>query len=129
MKYISRILFTLGLVLGLSACTEDAFETNVPGLPTKGDMSVNLTFALPDVEAQTRSMVSGEEQRVHTMQMVCFDANGGYLGIRNAEITPSITVDTGTIKGSVPQGTSRIHFIANRNLSIPLNEAVVHYME
>lgn len=125
MKYISRILFTLGLVLGLSACTEDAFETNVPGLPTKGDMSVNLTFALPDVEAQTRSMVSGEEQRVHTMQMVCFDANGGYLGIRNAEITPSITVDTGTIKGSVPQGTSRIHFIANRNLSIPLNEAVV----
>lgn len=125
MKYISRILFTLGLVLGLSACTEDAFETNVPGLPTKGDMSVNLTFALPDGEAQTRSMVSGEEQRVHTMQMVCFDANGGYLGIRNAEITPSTTVDTGTIKGSVPQGTSRIHFIANRNLSIPLNEAVV----
>lgn len=126
MKYISRILFTVGLVLGLTACTEDALETIGPKLPANGDMSVNITFAMPDVEAQTRSKVSGEEKRVHTMQMVCFDANGLYLGIRNAEITPDAgpTPDTGKIKGTVPQGTSRIHFIANRKLTIPLNAIV-----
>ncbi|MBE6290433.1 MAG: hypothetical protein E7100_09435 [Bacteroidaceae bacterium] len=129
MKYISRILFTVGLVFGLTACTEDAYETTVPELPAKGEMSVNLTFAMPDAEAQTRSMVSGVETLpVQTMQMVCFDANGLYLGIRNATITPTEVsgtfVDTGVIKGTVPQGTSRIHFIANRNLSIPLNATV-----
>ena len=75
MKYISRILFTVGLVFGLTACTEDALETVGPKLPDNGDMSVNITFALPDAEAQTRSKVSGTENRVHTMQMVCFDAN------------------------------------------------------
>lgn len=121
MKYISRILFTMGLAFSLTACTEDALETTIPELPAKGDISVNITFAMPDAEAQTRSKVSGEEKRVHTMQMVCFDANGLYLGIRNAEITPDETVDKGTIKGTVPQGTSRIHFIANRKLTIPLS--------
>lgn len=127
MKYISRILFTVGLVFGLTACTEDALETVGPKLPDNGDMSVNITFALPDAEAQTRSKVSGTENRVHTMQMVCFDANGLYLGIRKAEIFDAATsgVDTGKMKGTVPQGTSRIHFIANRNLTIPLNNATV----
>jgi len=126
MKYICRILFTLGVVFGLTACTEDALETIGPKLPANGDMSVNITFAMPDAEAQTRSKVSGEEKRVHTMQMVCFDAKGLYLGIRNAEITPDAgpTPDTGKIKGTVPQGTSRIHFIANRKLTIPLNASV-----
>lgn len=129
MKYISRILFTLGFVFGLSACTEDALETMGPNLPANGEMSVNITFAMPDGAAQTRSKVSGEEEFVHTMQMICFDANGGYLGIRNADINSDATEDpwkdTGTIKGTVPQGTSRIHFIANRDLSIPLLSANV----
>lgn len=126
MKYISRILFTMGLVLGLTACTEDAFETIGPKLPANGDMSVNITFAMPDATAQTRSLVSGMENRVHTMQLVCFDANGLYLGIRNATLEDQTTsgIDTGKIKGTVPQGTSRIHFIANRNLTVPLNANV-----
>lgn len=125
MKYISRILFALGLVFGLTACTEDALETVSPKLPDNGEMSVNLSFAMPDATAQTRSKVSGTENKVSTMQMVCFDANGLYLGIRNAEVTSdNATPDTGKIKGTVPQGTSRIHFIANRNLTIPLNANV-----
>ena len=129
MKYFSRILFTVGLVFGLSACTEDALETVGPKLPDNGDMSVNLTFVMPDAEAQTRSKVSGTETLpVHTMQMVCFDANGLYLGIRNAVVSSNgasgTFVDTGVIKGTVPQGTSRIHFIANRKLTVPLNAIV-----
>ena len=126
MKYIFRILFTMGLAFGLTACTEDAFETTVPGLPDKGEMSVNITFAMPDANVQTRSMVSGTENRVHTMQMVCFDANGLYLGIRVAELEGQATtgIDTGKIKGTVPPGTSRIHFIANRGLPETLDAIV-----
>ena len=86
---------------------------------------MQISFSMADKSVQTKSKVSGEEKRVHSMQMVCFDANGLYLGIRDAEaVTPSTTVDIGTIKGTVPQGTARIHFIANRNLTIPLSHTL-----
>ena len=91
-----------------------------------GDMTVNITAVVSGTTPATKSKVSGTENKVHTMQMVCFDANGLYLGIRNATVTSNdATPDTGKIKGTVPQGTSRIHFIANRNLSIPLLSNVV----
>jgi hypothetical protein len=74
-------------------------------------------------------MVSGTEKKVESMQLVCFDANGLYLGIRNADVTndnPTATgfYDSGIIKGTVPQGTARVHFIANRNLDMPLSHNV-----
>lgn len=89
-------------------------------------MTVNISAVVSGTTPATKSKVSGTENRIHTMQMVCFDANGLYLGIRNAEITPDAgpTPDTGKIKGTVPQGTSHIHFIANRKLTIPLNASV-----
>ena len=128
MKYISRLLFTVGLVFGLTACTEDAFDTTIPEFSANGEMSVNLTFTLSDATAQTRSKVSGTETTVTVMQLVCFDANGLYLGIRNADVTSNgasgTFFDTGIIKGTVPQGTSRIHFIANRGLTVPLSFSV-----
>lgn len=130
MKYISRILGILGIACFMTACTDDNFSVVTPELPSQGDVAVNIRMSFAGSSAQTRSMVSGDEQRVHTMQMVCFDANGQYLGIRDAEVNskgPNGTsmFDTGVfINGTVPQGTSRIHFIANRNLSIPLSFSV-----
>lgn len=125
MKYISRLLAFVGMACGLAACSEST-EFIDPNGPQPGDMTVNIAFEMPQVSPRTRSMVSGTENRVHTMQMVCFDANGLYLGIRNAEIEPDAgpTPDTGKIKGTVPQGTAHIHFIANRNLTIPLSHNV-----
>ena len=114
----------------MTACTDDNFSVVTPELPSQGDVAVNIRMSFAGSSAQTRSMVSGDEQRVHTMQMVCFDANGQYLGIRDAEVNskgPNGTsmFDTGVfINGTVPQGTSRIHFIANRNLSVPLSFSV-----
>ena len=128
MKYISRILGILGIACFMTACTDDNFSVVTPELPSQGDVAVNIRMSFAGSSAQTRSMVSGDEQRVHTMQMVCFDANGLYLGIRNAEVTSNGSTtnmfDTGIINGTVPQGTSRIHFIANRNLSVPLSFSV-----
>ncbi len=125
MKYISRILFIVGLAIGLSACN----DILAPEAPDAGEVPFSLTFSLKDKALQTKSKVSGTETAVTVMQLVCFDANGGYVGIRDADVSsqggtgaPTHFWDTGVISGTVPQGTARIHFIANRSLSIPLIE-------
>ena len=124
MKYLSKILGILGFACCMSACYDNAFDVVGPNQPLKGDMTVNLTFKLQGEPAQTRSKVSGDETAgVFSMQLVCFDANGLYLGIRKAEI-PESHPFTGAIKGTVPEGTSRIHFIANRDLTTPLSHTV-----
>jgi hypothetical protein len=126
MKYISRILFISALALGLLACSDSIRVYDPVDESCAGDMTVNITAVVSGTTPATKSKVSGTENKVQTMQMVCFDANGLYLGIRNATVTSKdATPDTGKIKGTVPQGTSRIHFIANRNLSIPLLSNVV----
>ena len=126
MKYISRILFISALAFELSACSDSIRVYDPQDGSCAGDMTVNISAVVSGTTPATKSKVSGEETRIHTMQMVCFDANGQYLGIRNATVTPgnATTPDKGKIKGTVPQGTSRIHFIANRNLTIPLNAGV-----
>ena len=121
MNFFYKILFIASLAFVLSACN----DILVPEGQDASDVPVQINFSMADKAVLTKSKVSGEEKRVHSMQMVCFDANGLYLGIRDAEsVTPSATVDVGTIKGTVPQGTARIHFIANRNLTIPLSHTL-----
>ena len=126
MKYISRVLFILSLAFGLAACNEVVV---IPEAPVAGEVPVELTFSMADRAVQTKSKVKGAENAVHTMQLVCFDANGQYLGIRNATVTSSGATtnppmfDTGKISGTVPQGTARIHFVANRKLDIPLSHS------
>ena len=121
MKYFSKTLLIACLVFGLSSCN----EVLVPQGPGVNEVPFKLSFSTADKVLQTKSMVSGTETTVHTMQLVCFDANGQYLGIRDAEVDSDGAsgnfFDTGVINGTVPQGTARVHFIANRNLSIPLS--------
>ena len=110
--------------MGLTACNDFLVPGGSEGLPA-GEVPVQVTFSMTDKAVRTKSKVSGTENAVHTMQLVCFDANGQYLGIRNADVTSNgasgTFFDTGVISGSVPQGTARIHFIANRDLDIPLS--------
>lgn len=123
MKYFFKILFIVGLAFGLSACS----NILVPDVPETDEVPVLVTFSMADKALQTKSKVSGTENVVHTMQMVCFDANGQYLGIRDAEVKSNGAsgkfFDTGVISGTVPQGTARIHFIANRKLDVPLSHS------
>ena len=128
MRLFPRLFVIAVIALGFAACTDTLLIID-PNGPQPGDMKVNVKFCFTNKDIQTKSMVSGAEQPVFVMQMVCFDANGQYLGLRDAtEVTSNGSVtspypmfDTGVIKGTVPQGTSRIHFIANRNLSNPLS--------
>ena len=123
MKYFFKILFIVGLAFGLSACS----NILVPDVPETDEVPVQVIFSMADKALQTKSKVSGTENVVHTMQLVCFDANGQYLGIRNAEVKSNgasgTFFDTGVISGTVPQGTARIHFIANRKLDVPLSHS------
>ena len=126
MKYISRIVFILSLAFGLVACNEVVV---IPEAPVAGEVPFELTFSTAEKTVQTKSKVKGAENRVHTMQLVCFDANGLYLGMRDATVTSTgpgtnpPMFDTGKISGTVPQNTARIHFIANRKLDNPLSHS------
>ncbi len=123
MKYFSRILSIVGLAFCLASCTDILVEET----PVVGEVPVRVTFSMANRGVPTKSKVSGTEVLpVHSMQMVCFDANGQYVGIRDAVVRSTgasgYFVDKGTISGTVPQGTARIHFIANRGLKMPLIE-------
>lgn len=130
MKYLSRILITAVAAVGLTACYDDAGGIMPQELSKVGDVPVNISFSMTDKAATTRSIVGGEETPVSVMQLICFDANGKYLGIRNADVTSQGAAmnppmyDHGIVKGAVPEGTSRIHFIANRSLTLPLSFSV-----
>ena len=71
-----------------------------------------------DGEPLTKGMVPGEESTtVASLQLVCFDHTGFYLGLRTAYPTPS-SASAGTFSGYVPESTARIHFVANVNLDL-----------
>lgn len=126
MKYITKILGIACMALSFFACSEDRFEVFQP-MQSADDVSYSINFSLQLQEPVTRSSyVYGEDgendKGVQTMQLLCFDASGLYLGIRTA--TLGATGVGGTITGTVPQGTAHIHFVANRKLSIPLDFSV-----
>lgn len=135
MKYITKILGIACLALSFYACSEDSLEVWQQPQQYADDVSYSINFSLQLQEPVTRSSyVYGEdgdkEKGVQSMQLLCFDASGLYLGIRDAVIgaeagdTSEDTKYRGKFKGTVPQGTARIHFVANRSLSIPLDFSV-----
>lgn len=97
----------------LAACTEAELTDDSISTP-QGDMPVNLSFfaPTPDDDATTRSTVSGTETPFTTVKMVCFASTGYFLGIREATATAWDSNHEGTLTGSVPSGTTSIHFIA-----------------
>ncbi|MBO7140203.1 MAG: hypothetical protein J6W19_06515 [Prevotella sp.] len=116
MKYILNIFAVLALTFGVTACSEDSLPSIIDDAQVpEGEMRVNLLLSVPAADNVTRSMLPGDEKKVTTLKMVCFDANGYYLGEREAQVAQTSTdPDHGTVKGNVPGATCRIHFIANR---------------
>lgn len=109
MKKIFFALFAAAALLGAGCAKIDVAEgqLNVP----EGEMAVRLMVSGPFSDA-VRSYVSGTEADISTIMMLCFDKDGKYIVSRNATVTPA-TRTTGTLTGSVPSNTFRIHFLAN----------------
>ena len=116
MKYVLNIFAALALIFSATACSEDNLPDLIDDVQVPEDeMRVNLLLSVPVMENATRSMLPGDEKKVTTLKMVCFDANGYYLGEREATVVQTSTdPDHGTVTGTVPGATCRVHFIANR---------------
>ena len=149
MKNSYKILVLVAL-LGMFFSCQKIQDPKPVKVEAEGEVPFRLMVGIPGDGLATKSIVTGEETNVDTLQLVCFDASGLYLGIRtlhklaagetvneyNEQVTwkegispttPGALSDptygcvwAGQITGRVPLGTARIHFIANRNLETPL---------
>ena len=122
MRDISKTLISLfAAAIVLVACNTEIEIPDVNGLDIPaGDIPVRFKVALPVTDGDTRAgMLDSEpDPAVTTLQMLCFDAYGYFVGARMATTVNSAgaTPDHGTYEGSVPEVTARIHFIGNREL-------------
>lgn len=105
----------------MSGCQE---EIELPGTePTMEMMPFRLHTNLSMASTNSRaSIVGGGEQTINDvsdMILLCFDANGLFLGKYSlSSLTPEQSTGInlkGVIEGSVPISTCRIHFISNHN--------------
>lgn len=103
------------LLLMVAGCQEEALPVTDPFDAPDGEIPFRLNMA--GVGPATKGMLFGEETTSisgEDMQLLCFDKSGYYIGIRQAHIEGS------QFWGYVPDGTARIHFVANASLPDPL---------
>lgn len=120
MIYVKKIWILLAGALLLTACQGDDLLMDNPSVGT-GEigndslMPVHLRFTTLDedlVETRAASMVSGNEETITDIKMMCFSQTGNFLGLFNAQVHPESKF-TGTIDGEVDARTTKVHFIAN----------------
>ena len=120
MIYVKKIWILLAGALLLTACQgDDLLKDNTPiGTGEIGNdslMPVHLRFTTLDedlVETRAASMVSGNEETITDIKMMCFSQTGNFLGLFNTQVHPESKF-TGTIDGEVDARTTKVHFIAN----------------
>jgi len=120
MIYVKKIWILLAGALLLSACQADDLVMDDPsgGTESIGNdslMPVHLRFTTLDedlVETRAASMVSGNEETITDIKMMCFSKTGNFLGLYNAEVHPASEFE-GIIDGEVDARTTKVHFIAN----------------
>ena len=114
MKHIYYIF--AALLLLFAGCQREVLpETDTIDAP-EGEIPFRLQMAGVG-PAATKGMLYGEEVTTisgEAMQLLCFDASGYYIGIRQAHI------EGNQFWGYVPDGTAHIHFVANAGLPDPL---------
>lgn len=108
---MKRILYILASLLILAGCNDMLNVADKTTLPD-GEMAVNLVVDGPMAGPGTRSYVSGQETAISTIKMICFDGGGSYLTARDGVVTATDATH-GTLTGTVPANTARIHFVAN----------------
>ena len=119
MKYISHILTLLIGTMLFAACQSDDNIVD-DSITTVKEIPVRFKTNLSS-DPQTRGMLAGEEYPyVSSIQMLCFDSYGLFVGSRSAgTVTPNHnSPDNGYFEGTVPEVTARIHFIANYEVPV-----------
>lgn len=125
----------LSLAFGLGACSSeeelfplDESGTNIPSSDVRITFRTNLPTAATTRADGAGMLESEADPTVTTLQMLCFDRYGTYVGRRTATILTSngTTPDKGTFEGTVPDVTAHIHFIGNLELTFPASSIGKH---
>ncbi len=121
MKQVTYILSILLAAFILGACEKNDMELDLGDAADYREVPVHFKTNLPLDGIQTRYMLYGSKYpKVTTIQMLCFDSFGLYVGHREATLTSQSATgqpDYGTFEGHVPEVTARIHFIGNLTLN------------
>lgn len=110
MKKIYYIFASLLILAGCSDRLNVAENLIVPD----GEMAVKLKVDGAMAGPGTRSYVNGNETAISAIKMLCFDGDGAFITSRDGNVE-SIDATHGTLTGSVPANTCRVHFVANFN--------------
>lgn len=125
MKHYRKYMTAMMAALLITSCSE-LEEIRPDVAPTgSGEMKVCIRVATPDDnEPATRAQLTGGSGQVQSLWMLCFDRYGTFVGKRQADITSqaTTTLDKGVVRGEVPEVTARIHFVANYEPKVGLNE-------
>lgn len=118
MKQLIRLTGLLVATL-LTACSADLLPDSAKPAES-ATTKVNITVAVPDYALGTRAAVKGAEGiDANALELLCFDSDGFYLGL-GEEVTneANTTGEAGRYQVSafVPNGTARIHFLANSGI-------------
>lgn len=121
--YIMYGVILCGALLMLAGCTSE-LDTTPQGGGQNGMMQVNLSILAADYTQDTRATgsvkgVEGIEEG--SMQLLCFDKGGYFLGMgQNVTIAPCTDGDghSHSLKATVYNSTARIHFLANAHITM-----------
>lgn len=98
------IILTIATML-LAACSQDTLGELYSG--DDETTTISFTLGTPAWTSNTRAGVAGDDVtsvESGKLQLLCFDANGGFVGV-GSEVTSS--------SAKVPSGTRHIHFLLN----------------
>lgn len=106
-----RVLYISALLVMAASCSRESVPVQESDL-----IPVHLGVGLPVATDTKASLVSGTENAVSTITLLCFNEANGFLGKYPAELTPADAV-SGTLYAHAHKDTRTIHFVANKDLS------------
>ena len=120
MKRLQYLVVSL-LVLVLSACQDNTFETPTSGeIDANGNVLVRFNTEIPDMAEVSTRAVDPDGYGVNSLWLFCFDQYRHYIGHVQATVSQTGASEdklSGSFTATIPGATRVLHFIANLNVN------------
>ena len=120
MKRLQYLVVSL-LVLVLSACQDNTFETPASGeIDANGNVLVRFNTEIPDMAEVNTRAVDPDGYGVNSLWLFCFDQYRHYIGHVQATVSQTGASEdklSGSFTATIPGATRVLHFIANLNVN------------
>lgn len=120
MKRLQYLVVSL-LVLVLSACQDNTFETQASGeIDANGNVLVRFNTEIPDMAEVNTRAVDPDGYGVNSLWLFCFDQYRHYIGHVQATVSQNTASEdnlSGSFTATIPGSTRVLHFIANLNVN------------